>query len=510
MIPNDIAALPQGWEFASLGDVIELKYGKGLTKLSRDGGCYAVYGSNGVVGTHSNFLIENSCLVVGRKGSIGEVHVSKQPCWAIDTTYYADEFYEQPIKFWFHRLKALPLGQLNRASAIPGLNREDAYRLPIALPPLNEQHRIVAKIEALKARSQQVKEALEEIPAFLDQFRQSVLAAAFRGDLTADWRSQNPDVEPASDLLERIQEDRKKQYEEKCATAKVKGQKKPDLEDFNLTVDFSEYDLIDLPISWRWSYVANFGKVKGGKRLPKGESLVDYDTGYPYIKAGNLKNGTVITNDLQFVPATIQQFIKNYTVLAGDVYITIVGACIGDAGIIPNHLNGANLTENAAKICNISGCKNQYLALWLRSPFAQKIIQTKILSAAQGKLALCRIQTIPVPLPPEIEQIQIVKKVKYLFEFAARIEQQYREAKTYLDQLDQSILAKAFRGELVPQDPNDEPASILLERIQAERAKREAEAKIAKKSTGKSTGQRSRRAKQQDLESIQLGLPGVE
>ncbi len=81
----------------------------------------------------------------------------------------------------------------------------------------------------------------------------------------------------------------------------------------------------------------------------------------------------------------------------------------------------------------------------------------------------------------------------------------------HLDQLDQSILAKAFRGELVPQDPNDEPASVLLERIRTERAKREAEAKGAKKqSTGKTTEQRSRKAKQQDSESIQLGLPGVE
>ena len=76
--------------------------------------------------------------------------------------------------------------------------------------------------------------------------------------------------------------------------------------------------------------------------------------------------------------------------------------------------------------------------------------------------------------------------------------------------LDQSILAKAFRGELVPQDSDDEPASVLLERIRAERAKRETEAKVAKKSTGTTSKQRGRKAKQQDLESIQLGLPGLE
>lgn len=93
---------------------------------------------------------------------------------------------------------------------------------------------------------------------------------------------------------------------------------------------------------------------------------------------------------------------------------------------------------------------------------------------------------------------------------AIQIEQQYQQAKAYLDQLAQSIFAIAFRGELVPQDPNDEHASVLLERIRTERTKREAEAKVAKKSTGKITGQRSRKAKQQDSESLHLGLPRLE
>jgi type I restriction enzyme S subunit len=103
---------------------------------------------------------------------------------------------------------------------------------------------------------------------------------------------------------------------------------------------------------------------------------------------------------------------------------------------------------------------------------------------------------------------EIVCRIEAFFKAADRIEQQYQEAKPYLDQLDQSILAKAFRGELVPQDPSDEPASVLLERIQAERAKQEAEAKTAKKSTGKTTGQRSRKGQQQP--STQLELPGLE
>ncbi len=77
--------------------------------------------SNGIVGFHSNFIINKPCLIVGRKGSIGEIHISENPCYPIDTTYYIDNLYEQPTNFWFYQLKALPLAQLNRASAIPGL-----------------------------------------------------------------------------------------------------------------------------------------------------------------------------------------------------------------------------------------------------------------------------------------------------------------------------------------------------------------------------------------------------
>ena len=469
MIPNDIAALPQGWEFASLGDVIELKYGKGLTKLSRNGGCYTVYGSNGVVGTHSNFLIENSCLVVGRKGSIGEVHVSKQPCWAIDTTYYADEFYEQPIKFWFHRLKALPLGQLNRASAIPGLNREDAYRLPIALPPLNEQHRIVAKIEALMARSQQVKEALEAIPPLLDQFRQSVLAAAFRGDLTADCRRQD-------------------------------------------NGEFLDYDF---PSTWKKEKLGNLLDELRQGWSPKCEIFPSpCNDIWGVIKTTAVQSLRFIEGENKQLPSHLEPR-PELEILEGDLLITRAGprARAGVTCLVSSVRPKLIACDKVYRFrVKESYVLPPYLAYFLNSASTISLIDELKTGISDSGVNLTqeKFLAIPVWFPPIAEQQKIVNKVKTLFKIADEIEQQYQQAKPYLDQLDQSILAKAFRGELVPQDPSDEPASVLLERIQAERAKQEAAAKAAKKSAGKTTGQRSRKAKQQDLESIQLGLPGLE
>nr|WP_277876396.1 restriction endonuclease subunit S [Trichocoleus sp. FACHB-40] len=120
------------------------------------------------------------------------------------------------------------------------------------------------------------------------------------------------------------------------------------------------------------------------------------------------------------------------------------------------------------------------------------------------------VKQLKIPVSPLSEQQEIVRRVQTLFKTADQIEQRYQKARGYVDQLTQSILAKAFRGELVPQDPNDEPASVLLEQIRAEQAKREAEAKAAKKSTGKKGGRRGRKPKPQGSEPIQLELPGLE
>lgn len=131
--------LPERWVETQLGNLIELKYGKSLAAPSRDGKHFPVYGSNGIVGMHSVPLINSAGLIVGRKGSYGVVNKSTEPFYPIDTTYYVDEFHNQPLDYWYYYLTFLPLTKLNRSTAIPGLNREDAYALNIGLPPLAEQ-----------------------------------------------------------------------------------------------------------------------------------------------------------------------------------------------------------------------------------------------------------------------------------------------------------------------------------------------------------------------------------
>lgn len=326
-----------------------------------------------------------------------------------------------------------------------GFNKEDLENVLFPLPPLAEQERIVSKLDKLFAQHEKIKKALDRIPQLLKDFRQKVLTQAVTGKLTEQSREG-------------------KKLKEWNPTLKKHNTK-------NLLDDKSQgYVLPEIPKEWKWVTIMQLADVKGGKRLPKGEKLVNYDTGFPYIKAGDIKNGNVNSVNLEYLLEATHEKIKNYIVNSGDILITNVGACIGDIGIVPTNLNGANQTENALKLCNFVEVEVKYLSFWLRSPIAQNYISQTVLSAGLGKLALGRIQVFPVPLSTIVEQQEIVNRVESLFAKADLIESRYQTVKVKVDNLPQAILHKAFKGELVPQLPTDRDAKELLEEIMALKA----------------------------------------
>ena len=165
-----------GWRDLRLGDVCELKYGKSLPKTNRSGSGFCVFGSNGQVGRHDEAITAGPAIIVGRKGSFGEVTFSSDRCWPIDTTYYVDESAtDADLRWLYYRMKAMPLTQLNRAAAVPGLNREDAYAQTLLLPPVEEQRRIAAVLDAaetLRAKRRQAHAKLDSLTQaiFIDMF----------------------------------------------------------------------------------------------------------------------------------------------------------------------------------------------------------------------------------------------------------------------------------------------------------------------------------------------------
>ena len=171
-----MSAVTAKWALTRLGDICEFKYGKSLPETVRAGGDISVFGSNGIVGAHNSALTEGPTIIIGRKGSHGAVNFSPASCWPIDTTYYVDHSATKAdIRWLFHRLCGAGLNQMNRAAAVPGLNREDAYRVEILLPPLEEQRRIAAILDQAETLRTQRRTAL----ALLDSLTQSLFLDMF-------------------------------------------------------------------------------------------------------------------------------------------------------------------------------------------------------------------------------------------------------------------------------------------------------------------------------------------
>lgn len=197
---------------------------------------------------------------------------------------------------------------------------------------------------------------------------------------------------------------------------------------------------------WNTGFVIDFCDVKGGKRIPKGESLVNENTGFPYIKAGNIKNGEVTLNDLEYVTPDVRKLISRYTVYEGDVCITVVGANIGDVGIVPTSLHQASLTENANKLLikDERRLNNHYLAHYLMSGYVQQQIASSIRAAGVPKLAIFRIEQMLLLVPPIEEQTKFEETKTLIKTLASRYQQSLAE----LEALYGALSQQAFKGEL--------------------------------------------------------------
>lgn len=163
---NEIGLIPEDWAEYRLSDKIELCYGKALIDNNRIFGRIPVYGSNGIIGHHNESLVKGPGIIVGRKGSVGEVIFSKSDFWSIDTTYFIKLKYNENINFWYYFLLTLKLNKMNSHSAVPGLNRDQVYELLKKIPETKEQNAIAKVLSDLDLKielNQQMNKTLEEI-----------------------------------------------------------------------------------------------------------------------------------------------------------------------------------------------------------------------------------------------------------------------------------------------------------------------------------------------------------
>ena len=342
---------------------------------------------------------------------------------------------------------------------INNLRGKDLESISIPLPPLAEQRRIVEKLDALTARTARARADLDRIPALAARYKQAVLAKAFSGELTADWRrgrtSPSPEVIGA-DLL--------KSWEAtKPNTATRRGPASdPD-------AGRQPVNLGQLPTSW---VKTNLAAITDGSRLIQygilkpGEHVTD---GVPYVKVMNIKGGVVELDKIRRTTSTIHQSYKRSSLVKGDILLTIRGT-VGRLAEVPAELHGGNITQDSVRIAVLPSVSRRFVYWFLHSPCAQEYFKANQKGVAVRGINVGDVRPMELPICCIEEQEEIVFRVERAVKDIDRMVTEAAAARRLLDRLDQSVLAKAFRGELVPQDPLDEPVSVLLDRIRAERA----------------------------------------
>ena len=378
------------------------------------------------------------------------------------------------------------------------LSSRTAAKIPLPLPSVDEQRRIVEKIEELLTDLDAGVAALMRARRHLRRYRASVLKAAVEGRLTERWRQNHPEAEPASALLARILVERRarwiadqldrwrtKQADKDCDTDKIaKAEPK---ERQKIAAKYKEpaapdaTNLPDLPSGWCWVTVEQLTCHVTKGSSPGWQGFEYQDSGITFLRSQNVRWGTLDLSELAYLDPAFNESHRNSIIRDGDVLLNLVGASIGRAAIASMELDGANLNQAVAIIrLSSAGASNRYLVAYLISPVGQHHIHSTKADVARANFNLDDVRPMPVALPPVSEQTEIVSLVEDKFSIIEATERTISKQLQRAGRLRQSILKRAFDGKLIPQDPNDEPAEALLARIRAQRAAQ------AAASTGKS------------------------
>ncbi len=465
--------LPESWAIAQLGELTTVHYGKALAAAHRNvDGKVPVIGSSGFVGFHSEAIVDGPSVVVGRKGAAGSVHLIREPSWPIDTAYFIQPPKELDLAYLAHVLSTLELGQLDKSTAIPSLSRDDLHHVQIALAPFAEQARIVTKLEELLSGLDAGVAELKAAQRKLEQYRQSLLKAAVEGTLTAEWRKQNTPAETGAQLLERILTERRARWEaEQLAKFAAQGKQPPKdwQKKYPEPVKPDTASLPELPKGWVWASVDQLSElITSGSR---GWANYYSDAGATFIRSQNINKDWLDLSEIAFVnPPKSSEGIRT-RIKKDDVLLTITGANVGKAARVEAELEDAYVSQHVALIRLVDSQLAEVLHLFLTAEAGGRgHLSKEAYGAGKPGLNLQQVAAVLMPLAGAREMDALLKGVTAQLDVAAAIEAEMTKALNKLSAQRQNILRAAFAGQLVPQDPSDEPASVLLERIRAERA----------------------------------------
>ena len=397
---------------------------------------------------------------IGNLGKVGIAGTQLATNQQINTISFHNQIVYPKYGYYYCKSEILKnwLEDNSSATTIQIINKTRFSEAPILIPPLAEQHRIVAAIDALFARLDAANERLDRVPEILKTFRQSVLAAACDGRLTEGWREENPDVEDSSEYLEKIKAEK---------STKITKHEKCD--------DVDTHDSFLIPDKWNGVKIGIIETFIGSGITPKGGRSVYVNEGIPFIRSQNVYPKGLILDDIAYVTPEMHQKMKRTHVFSGDVLLNITGASIGRSTYVPENFGEANVNQHVCIIRCGWWILPRYFSMFLNSDSGQSQIFKMQTGQTREGLNYTQIRNMFVALPPLPEQHEIVRRVVALFALADSIEAKVATARERTEKLRQSILAKAFSGELVPTEAelarregrDYEPADVLLERLKA-------------------------------------------
>lgn len=348
------------------------------------------------------------------------------------------------------------LKKIGTGITIKYISRDKFENLLIPLPPLNEQKRIVVKIEELLSKIESIKHVLEETKIKLKQYRQSLLKSAFGGFLTNDWRNKHK-CQSAYDFLLGIEEQRNKI--KKSPSSKKQYQ----------LFDLKEHDKIE---TWATARLENLIYIAGriGWRGLKADEYVKH--GPLFLSVYNLNYGeNVDYTSVYHITRERYDESPEIQLMEKDILLVKDGAGIGKIGFV-NFLPSEATVNSSLLVIRARECfVPKFLFYFFTGPDMYRLVRTKITGSATPHLFQRDIKKFIMSIPPLLEQEKIVEILEFQISTINKTELNISNNFRLLEKMKQTVLQQAFEGKLVPHDPNDKPAEILLEKIKQENEK---------------------------------------
>lgn len=355
---------------------------------------------------------------------------------------------------------------------LPRVSAKKLGRYRFGLAPRPEQQRIVAKIESLCEKLDGGVAALKRAEANIKRYQASVLKAAVEGCLTERWRRENPPEQTGAELLHRILAERRKRWEaEQLAKFEAKGKRPPR----NWKVKYKEpvapdtSGLPELPEGWCWATV---DQVSSLVRYGSSEKTSSNPEGVPVLRMGNIQDGALNLDNLKYLPPDHPEFPK-LLLKDGDLLFNRTNSAelVGKTAVYRRRPDPCSFASYLISVRMIRSRLSAVVTIALNSPWGRTWIASVVSQqVGQANVNGTKLRAFPFPLPPETEQYEIIRRSADATDSVTHSNGAITGLLEQATALRQSILKRGFEGRLVPQDPADEPASVLLERIQAQRA----------------------------------------